>query len=124
MSAQLPPPSPPAGANESWRQIRSLMAIFGAQLQPFYPSAITSSATISVEYGFYLVDASGGAVTLTLPTALAHKGRCFSVKKIDGTSNGVTVMGSETIDNGASAIIATPYTCLTFMSDGATWWIV
>lgn len=119
------PLSPPNVGNEAWRQIRNSLSQISARVQPFYPFSVTGDITISGDdYGFFLVDASGGAVAVTLPSAAANAGRCFSVKKIDATANTVTVAGAETIDGGPDAVISTPYTCLTFMSDGVEWWIV
>ena len=50
----------------------------------------------------------------------------YHIKKIDISANAITVdgNGSETIDDGATAIITTQYECITVVSDGTEWWIV
>jgi hypothetical protein len=73
-----------------------------------------------------LVNAAGGGVTVTLPAASGSAGVLFKIKKIDATSLPVTIDGSgtETIDNGTTAVITTPYVALTVQCDGTKWWII
>jgi hypothetical protein len=73
-----------------------------------------------------LVDATGGARTVNLPTAASAKWRVLKIKKIDSSANTVTVDGSgaETIDGAATQVIAAQYASFTIQSDGATWWIL
>lgn len=73
------------------------------------------------------VDSSGGAVTITLPTAVGNDGRRVTVKKIDaGTTNNVTLdgAGAETIDGTATVDIVAltePSGVRRLISDGAGW---
>ena len=92
------------------------------------PSITTKNVDYALTYtDFYiLADASGGARTMTLPTAVGHAGKEFEVKKIDVTANAVHVQttGGQTIDT-----VAPPYNLVSSMaalrmvSDGANWWI-
>jgi len=70
-----------------------------------------------------LVDASGGAVTITLPTPSASAR--VRVKKIDASSNVVTVQpsGSETIDGASSHTISQQYETYEYVSDGTNWYV-
>lgn len=76
---------------------------------------------------FYRVDTSGGAVTVTLPTAVGNGGKKIVIKKWEtGVVNDITLDGnsSETIDGTATATIsaatsATILGALTVVSDGA-----
>ena len=70
-----------------------------------------------------LVDASGGAVTITLPSP--SNGARVRVKKIDSSNNTVTVQpsGSETIDGASSHTISQQYETYEYVSDGTNWYV-
>ena len=70
-------------------------------------------------------DTSGGAVTITLPSAGPSTGLCFKVKRTTGGLNALNVTAlSGNIDGTATVGIATQYTCLQIVSDGTNWWVV
>ena len=71
-----------------------------------------------------LCDCTSNAITINLPTAVA--GLRYEIKKIDSSSNAVTIdgFGSETIDGGLTAVINTQYESVTIVSDGTNWFIV
>lgn len=86
----------------------------------------TGNYTITLDDGFVAVDATAGAVTITLPTAAAAAGFEFIVKKIDASANAVTLDGdgAETIDGAATLSLPTQYASAAVLSDGTTWWVV
>lgn len=68
-----------------------------------------------------LVDASGGSVALTLPTAVGNTGFQVTVKRIDSTyTNTVTLdgNGAETIDAVANKVLGSLNDVITVVSDG------
>ena len=69
------------------------------------------------------VDASGGAVTVTLPAAADRDGKQFDIIKIDSSGNAVTVDadGSELINGALTEIITTQYNTITVASFGTGW---
>jgi hypothetical protein len=71
-----------------------------------------------------LVDASTGAITITLPTPSA--GAEVIVKKIDSTTNSVTIAqsGTESIDGAASQTLNTQWEAIHVISDGTNWYII
>lgn len=70
-----------------------------------------------------LADASGGAITITLPSPASNA--WVEVKKIDSSANAVTIDGGgNNIDGNASFDITTQYEAYTFVSDGNEWFIV
>ncbi len=74
----------------------------------------------------YLVNASSGVRTLTLPTAVGRAGKEYVAKKTDASANVVAVQTtpSQTIDGAAPPWnIRYPNECLTFVSDGSNWHI-
>ena len=87
--------------------------------------SVTANTTLGNADDVVLVDASGGAVTITLPPA-ATATKEFCIKKIDTSGFVVTVDGdgSETIDNGTTVLLATPYDAIRVTSDGSEWWIL
>lgn len=70
-----------------------------------------------------LVDASGGAVTITLPAPVDNLE--VSVKKIDSSTNEVTIASpnTETIDGSASQVISAQYIAETVVSDGTNYFL-
>ena len=92
-------------------------------------SVVTKTANYTLLYTDFVVlaDASGGAFTVTLPTAVGHSGQAFVVKKIDATTTAVhlTTTGGQTIDGIPPVIdITTPRQALWMASDGANWFVL
>lgn len=73
-----------------------------------------------------LADASGGAFTLTLPKAVFSPSRQFDIKKIDITTNIVTIDpdGSETIDGDANMTLFNKDETVRIYCTGTAWFIL
>jgi microcystin-dependent protein len=92
-----------------------------------YANVISKSANYSVveadEGNLIRVDASGGAVTITLPdvTAFSTDFR-VGVVKVDGSANVVTVArsGANTVNGGTGFAIASQWQTVNFAGDAAT----
>jgi hypothetical protein len=86
----------------------------------------TTPVTLTRDDRTVLVDASGGARVVNLPTAASARYQQFTIKKIDSSVNTVTIdaSGAETIDGAATAVILAQYVSFTIQSDGTTWWII
>jgi phage gp45-like len=84
----------------------------------------TYTATATTGTQIVLCDTTGGAFTVTLPTAVSNTATIV-VKKIAGSPN-LTVDGnaSETIDGGLTATIVRVYESITLISNNSNWWIV
>ena len=87
----------------------------------------TTTTTTSVTAGNnenVLADASGGAITVTLPAPDVNLN--VTIKKIDGSANGVTIAtpGTETIDGQASVTVTSQYIARTLTSDGTNYFII
>lgn len=89
-------------------------------------TAISASTTADATATVWLVDASGGAVTLTLPTAASADRRVYHVKKTDSSLNAVTIDGSgaETIDGAATQTLIAQYESIQIVSDGTSWYVL
>lgn len=84
---------------------------------------ITGSEVLTNGDRVIWVDASGGAVTLTLPAA-SNKIR-LSICKIDGSANAVTInaAGGEAIEGGSSISLPSAYSKAELIGDGGTTWM-
>jgi hypothetical protein len=80
-------------------------------------TAASKTANYTAAHGDLVeVDASAGAVTVTVPVA---NGTFVIVKKTDSSANAVTVVGaSGTVDGDANAQLAGRYTSALFIGDG------
>lgn len=89
--------------------------------------SISTSTALSYTYQDHYVkaDASGGAVTATLFTAVGHAGARVTIKKTDSSSTAVTIVttGGQTIDGSSTASLTRQYDALTLVSDGTNWLI-
>ena len=81
---------------------------------------VTTDTTASLSDGLILVDATGGAVTVTLPALPNAGGTVFRVKKVDSTGNAVTVSATENIDGG-SVTLAAQYDGVSIIGDATTY---
>ncbi len=83
-------------------------------------NVVATSATLVI-----LCDTTSNAITINLPTAIGNTATIV-VKKINLGSNAVTVNadGSETIDDGLTAVINVQYVSISLVSDGTNWLII
>lgn len=84
---------------------------------------VTTTVTLDDTDSVVLANATGGAFTVNLPTAASIDGRQFTIKKIDGNPNTVTVdaAGSELIDQSLTVALASQNQFITIVSDGTGW---
>ena len=86
------------------------------------------SANTPLEGGHFtvLVNAVGGARTITLPAAASHTHRIYNIKKIDASGNAVTIDGNaaETIDGAATQTLSIQWDSYTIQCDGTGWFII
>ncbi len=91
--------------------------------------AITSAQSPYVVpgWGYHVdVDASGGPVTVNLPTAASKPGALIEVRKTDNSANTVTVdgYGSETINGATTFVLYSQYDSVSLRSDGTNVMVV
>ena len=89
-------------------------------------TSTSASYTATTSDNFIACNANGGAITITLYTAVGNSGRQLLVKKTDSSANAVTVDGnsSETIDGATTYAITIQYESITIISDGSNWHII
>lgn len=94
------------------------------------PTGAYRSVEVSgnVQSGDYLIiaDATGGAITMTLPPAALVAGRIYSFKRINSGANAVIVdaYGAETIDGSLTHTLTPQWNSVTIMSNGVAWFIL
>jgi hypothetical protein len=110
----------------------SLDGATGNMLPAAVAAAFTVISTKTSNYGpgagqgeFVLANATSGAITITLPTAVSNK-FYYGIKKVDSSTNTVTfaTTSSQTIDGGSTAVIKVQYASITLVSDGSNWNII
>ena len=87
-------------------------------------SYIGTGSSYVLTKGNWMVEATAAGLTFTLPTAVNLSGHEFVLKNY--TSGALTIdgNGSETIDDGLTAILAIANESITIVSDGANWSII
>lgn len=85
-------------------------------------AAYTATSSDNVIAG----NATSGAFTVTLPTAVGIAGRMYTVKKVDASANAVTVgtTSSQTIDGVTTKALSAQWNSVTVISDGANWLVI
>lgn len=92
--------------------------------RPVLAKASNYTVQISDLGKVFNVDATGGAVTITLPSAItAGDGAILTVKKSDSSASTVSLatVGSQTIDGASSYALSQRYDTITIVGDGANW---
>jgi hypothetical protein len=86
----------------------------------------TTTYTAALSDDLILGNATGGAFSVTLPTAVGCSGKRYTVKKTDSSGNAVTVAttSSQTIDGVTTKALGTQYQSVAVVSDGANWQVV
>lgn len=86
-------------------------------------SAKTADYTATYSDDVIECDATGGAITITLPAAATIKGKILEIKKTDTSTNAVTVDGnsSETIDGATTLALPASNDAVVIQSDGTNW---
>lgn len=92
----------------------------------FPVTAVTANYTQSLNDAVILVNATSGAVTITLQPALQCEQKRITIKKTDSSGNAVTIDadGAETIDGSATKSLATQYKTYELIAQNGSWWIV
>jgi len=110
------------GRVEIWRMVGAAQPFM--QLSSLGYGVVTKTAAYTAANdAVILCDASAGAFTISLPTASGIKGKAYLIKKIDSSTNAVTIdpYGTETIDGAATVTLASQYDSLIVVSDGINW---
>lgn len=86
----------------------------------------TSSQTITSNMEYLRYNTGGGAINQPLPTAVGRQGQVYVLKKIDSSTNALTISttSSQTIDNASTWVLATQNKYVMVISNGANWEVI
>lgn len=88
-------------------------------------SEIAADQTLTVDDYIILADATAGNITVTLPDAAdVNSGKAYKVKKIDSSSNTVTVTGDANIDGSANVVLSSQYDDTSILTDQTEWFTI
>jgi hypothetical protein len=87
---------------------------------------ITGNTSIADTDEYIFASATGGAVTVTLPSASGRDGQTYTIKKTDNSSNNVTVAtsSSQFIDGANPYSLTTQWMYVIIVANGGNWMIV
>lgn len=118
-------PAPAADPYDSGQEYLERQKLQRAIPTPF-AQTINANVTLTGQQdsGWVLVDASAGAVTVTLPLARNAPAMTVLVKKTDSSANAVTItrVGADTIDGATSVVVNAQWAAVVLRSDGGTAW--
>lgn len=85
-----------------------------------------SSVTLDGQDTYILCDASSNNITVNLPAISGNAGRVFHIKKIDSSTNTVTIdgNGSETIDGATTYTLNNQYTAVSVVAGASEWSLI
>jgi hypothetical protein len=86
---------------------------------------LIGSSTLTDQQTNVFVDCTGGNIQLDLPNVSDVPGRIYHIKKVDESSNHITLnpFGAQKIDNKTELKIIGPYSTASIICDGSKWWI-
>jgi hypothetical protein len=89
-------------------------------------AAKTSNYTVTSSDGLLTGDSSGGAFQFTLPAVSSNSGKVYYFKKIDSSTNAITIAraGSDTIDGATSITLTAQYESTVLISNGSALWSI
>jgi hypothetical protein len=85
-----------------------------------------SDKTLGTDDVSALVNATGGVVTITLPSAVGNEGKEYRIKKVDASGNAVVISAQvgETIDGSLTQSLPAQWDSMYVMSSGSNWFII
>lgn len=117
---------PPTSPIDTWDNFSPVLAPGTFPLLAVSSKSANYTVLSTDRGGIILVDASSGAVTITLlPVADAASGFSLTVIKTDSSSNAVTVDGnlSETINGQTTLTLGAQYDVAETLTDGTAWYL-
>lgn len=120
-------PKPALSSANDWRYVIGyLREVYNWVLQQQQIVTITAAYTVPETVHHVRVNATGGAITVTVPAASTRDGRSIRVTKTDSSANAVTIArtGSDTFNAATSISLATQYHSIELISNGVSQWDV
>lgn len=89
-------------------------------------TTLNSSSPVDPDSAIYGVNASGGAIITSLPTAAGNRNVVMTFIKTDATANTVTIdaLGIETINGAGNYVLSSQYDFVKIISDNINWIVI
>jgi hypothetical protein len=102
--------------NTRWQLLNPASTVETVSNKTAAYTALTSDSVLTC-------DATSAAFTVTLYTAVGNSGKKLTIKKIDASTNAVTIdaNSTETIDGALTLRLSTQYESVTIQSNGTNW---
>lgn len=109
--------------------IKSLSDSFQSSENTAYSAVVKSTDYTAINSDYViLVNTAGGAISITLPTAVGRRGKQFIIKDWSGDAgaNNITITPSsaQTIDEAASKTISANFGKFWIVSDNSNWLVL
>jgi hypothetical protein len=115
------------GASPTFANL-TVTTLLTAGAQVLGRASVTTTYAVAAAVSTVFADATGGAFTVTLPSAVANAGRIIRIKRTSTANNTVTVASAAGNVEGAATYGGLsgngPRPSATFASDGTNWWLV
>lgn len=98
----------------SW--VKTCLSKLRQSVPPLSVVSVTAHYTATINDGTIEADATGGAITVTLPLPDQAKGYVVSVKRLNGGGNAVTI--GATVDATVNPTLGAQWASMTVQSDG------
>jgi hypothetical protein len=107
-------------------QITTNKAILNQSISLPIETTTSASITLDTTNHTILCDCTSNNITVNLPQTSTASGVLYYIKKIDSSSNTITIDGStsETIDGETTITLSSQYDSLTIQCDGSAWYII
>lgn len=102
----------------------ALDSVQSADATGLAPTATHTTNQVAAFGQIVVMDATGGALTVTAPNPVGNAGKSWGMKLLHtASSHTITAVAhaSETFDGNAAPSTSTPGALYTFVSDGANW---
>jgi hypothetical protein len=109
---------PPPTSAQEWAKLGWFQQVFRWIQRRTTTLAVTADTTVPAHVGAVFANATGGAITVTLPSASEWSGREIEVTKSDASANAVAVSGAV-----LTVSLSARYYTVTVKSDGTNWYI-
>jgi len=111
----------PSGAAETVKTSRA-----NATKRLIESTAKTANYSLTTNDEIILFDSSASSLSAYLPAASGSQGKCFTIKKIDSSSNSVTIdpNASETIDGSGTYFLSSQNDVVTIVCDDTNWRVI
>ena len=116
----------PPGFEEEYLKKSWFSSIYEWIRRRTHTVTVTANYTVAEDVWLVEADASGGALTVTIPLSANRRGRQIAVVKTDTSFNVVTIArsGTDTLNTATSLVLSGQHHSVTLGANGKTLWYI